>query len=60
MAPLRQASQEFERSYLLRVLAESDGHRMKAAQTLGISRKNLWEKLRAHGIGASGDHVAAA
>ena len=50
MAPLRQATQEFERGYLLRILAESDGRRMKAARTLGISRKNLWEKLRAHGI----------
>jgi DNA-binding NtrC family response regulator len=50
MAPLRDASQEFERSYLLRALAESEGRRMKAAAALGISRKNLWEKLRAHGI----------
>jgi DNA-binding NtrC family response regulator len=56
MAPLRQATQEFERSYLLRVLAESDGHRMKAAKMLGISRKNLWEKLRAHGIGGADDN----
>ena len=55
MAPLRQAAQEFERSYLLRVLAESNGRRMQAAQTLGISRKNLWEKLRAHGIGDAED-----
>jgi len=24
---------------------------MKAAEILGISRKNLWEKLKSHGIG---------
>jgi len=55
MAPLRQATQEFEHGYLLRVLAESGGRRMKAAQMLGISRKNLWEKLRSHGIGDADD-----
>jgi hypothetical protein len=26
-----------------------------AAEALGISRKNLWEKLKAHGIGATED-----
>jgi transcriptional regulator with PAS, ATPase and Fis domain len=50
MAPLRDAAQAFERGYLLRALAESDGRRGKAAEALGISRKNLWEKLRAYGI----------
>jgi DNA-binding NtrC family response regulator len=50
MAPLRAATLEFERSLLLRALAEADGLRIKAAKALGISRKNLWEKLRAHGI----------
>jgi len=59
MAPLRHAAQEFERSYLLRVLAEAGGRRMKAAETLGISRKNLWEKLRAHGIADADDDARA-
>jgi len=30
--------------------AQSNGKKMKAAEILGISRKNLWEKLRLHGI----------
>jgi len=61
MATLREAAQDFERNYLLRVLIESDGRRMKAAEALGISRKNLWEKLRAHGISdAEGELPAAA
>ena len=50
MTPLREAAQAFERGYLLRALAESDGRRGKAAEALGISRKSLWEKLRAYGV----------
>jgi len=50
MAPLRDAAQAFERNYLVRALAEAGGRRLKAAEALGISRKNLWEKLKAHGI----------
>jgi DNA-binding NtrC family response regulator len=34
----------------LTALAITDGRRARAADLLGISRKNLWEKLRAHGI----------
>ena len=29
------------------------GERVRAADLLGISRKNLWEKLRAHAISDS-------
>jgi len=49
--PLAVAAREFEREYLLRALELSDGKRTEAAERLGISRKTLWEKLRAHGIG---------
>jgi two-component system response regulator AtoC len=48
LRPLRVASNEFERQYLQRALAECDGKRVDAAKILGISRKNLWEKLRVH------------
>jgi len=44
------AIKEFEREYLLRGLSLAGGRRGKAADLLGISRKNLWEKLRAHGV----------
>ncbi len=51
--PLAIAVKEFEREYLLRALNLSKGKRIRAAQALGISRKNLWEKLRGHGISDS-------
>ncbi len=50
MAPLRSALKEFERAYLIRTLAVFDERKSKAADSLGISRKNLWEKLKLHGI----------
>jgi DNA-binding NtrC family response regulator len=37
------------------VLAQFDGKKARAADSLGISRKNLWEKLRMHGICARQD-----
>ena len=49
---LSAALKEFEHEYLLRALAQSNGKKMRAAEILGISRKNLWEKLRLHGIAA--------
>ncbi len=48
--PLATAAKEFEREYLLRALSAADGKKGKAADLLGISRKNLWEKLRGHDI----------
>jgi len=55
MAPLSSAAKQFERAYLIRTLAEFEGHKSKAAESLGISRKNLWEKLKVHGITAPRD-----
>jgi DNA-binding NtrC family response regulator len=51
--PLGTALKEFERDYLQRALVQAAGKRTLAAEILGISRKNLWEKLRLHGV--SGD-----
>jgi DNA-binding NtrC family response regulator len=48
--PLATALKEFEREYLQRALLQADGKRTLAAEILGISRKNLWEKLRMHGM----------
>jgi DNA-binding NtrC family response regulator len=49
-APLAEALRGFEAEHLLRALRLSGGKRVRAAELLGISRKNLWEKLRAHGL----------
>jgi DNA-binding NtrC family response regulator len=42
---LREATVDFEARFIQRVLEEENGNRSAAAQRLGISRKNLWEKL---------------
>jgi DNA-binding NtrC family response regulator len=52
---LSAALKEFEHEYLMRALAQANGKKMKAAEILGISRKNLWEKLRLHGIAGDAD-----
>jgi two-component system, NtrC family, response regulator AtoC len=52
MAPLGHALKQFERNYLVRALVEFDGKKSRMAASLGISRKNLWEKLKMHGITA--------
>jgi DNA-binding NtrC family response regulator len=41
---------EFEREYILRALRQASGTRSQAAELLGISRKNLWEKVRKYRI----------
>ena len=47
----------FERQYIMRVLATHEGHGRitRAAATLGISRKNLWERMKRLGIAAGGE-----
>ncbi|RYF03974.1 MAG: hypothetical protein EOO40_11655, partial [Deltaproteobacteria bacterium] len=50
LQPLPEAMHLFEREYLLRGLALAGGKRTQAATLLGISRKNLWQKLRRHGL----------
>ncbi len=59
LRPLAVAVKEFEREYLVRALAACEGRKARAAEMLGISRKNLWEKLKAHGLGeGEGEDVA--
>ncbi len=50
MQKLSAAIAAFERQYLLRALGRSGRKKKTAAALLGISRKNLWEKLKSHGI----------
>jgi two-component system, NtrC family, response regulator AtoC len=48
--PLAHAVKEFEKQYIARALRLASGGKGHAAELLGISRKNLWEKLKQHGI----------
>ncbi|HTL53388.1 MAG TPA: sigma-54 dependent transcriptional regulator [Planctomycetota bacterium] len=48
--PLKEVLHQLEALYLRHVLDLSEENRTKAADLLGISRKNLWEKLRDLGI----------
>ncbi|HET6344002.1 MAG TPA: sigma-54 dependent transcriptional regulator, partial [Myxococcota bacterium] len=50
LQPLPEAIHLFEREYLVRALQIAEGKRTRAAHMLGISRKNLWQKLRRHGL----------
>ncbi len=51
--PLSIVLKECERDHLMRALDVSKGKKTAAAKLLGISRKNLWEKLRAFDITTS-------
>jgi DNA-binding NtrC family response regulator len=53
MRPLEAVLKQAEREHILRALAMAHGKRVRAAELLGISRKNLWEKLSAQGISDS-------
>ena len=43
---LRDVGREVEARHIRRVLKHCGGHRANTAKILGISRKNLWEKMR--------------
>lgn len=49
-ATLRQSIEEAERTAISKALAEQGGKINQAADSLGISRKNLWEKMKRYGI----------
>ena len=46
----RPTLKDVEQAYIRYVLEQSEGNQTRAAQTLGISRKALWEKRRRYGI----------
>jgi len=48
--PLKDALREYERTLIANALRAADGVQTEAADTLGISAKNLWNKLQKHGI----------
>jgi DNA-binding NtrC family response regulator len=41
-----------EASYIADVLARSNGNKTECARILGISRKNLYEKIARYGLGS--------
>jgi DNA-binding NtrC family response regulator len=43
---------ELEKSHIKHVLAETGGHKIRAAQLLGIDRKTLYQKIKRYGIKA--------
>ena len=43
---------ELEREHIAGILRHTGGHRGQAAQMLGISERNLYRKIRAHGLDA--------
>jgi two-component system response regulator AtoC len=45
---LNEIASEAEREYISRILRTTGGNKTKAAELLGISRKTLWEKMRAY------------
>jgi two-component system, NtrC family, nitrogen regulation response regulator NtrX len=47
---LAEARDEFEKEYILRALAASQGNMSKTAELLGVERSNLYKKMKAFGI----------
>ena len=46
LVTLREVVRAAEAAHIRRVLQATEGHRANAAKILGISRKNLWEKMK--------------
>ena len=49
-ATLRDARDDFERRYILKILRDSDGNVARAAESLGVERSSLYRKLRQYGV----------
>ena len=50
VVPLSDARDQFEKEYILKVLASQNGNMSRTAEILGVERSNLYKKLRAFGI----------
>jgi len=50
--PLREAVNLYEKNLILTALKQANGVQTAAAKRLGISAKNLWNKLQKHDIEA--------
>ena len=50
LATLRETVAEAEARHIKSIVGYTKGHRGEAARILGITRKNLWEKMREYGI----------
>ena len=48
--PLSEVTAKAEKTHIMKILKSTNGNRTKAAEILGISRKTLWEKLKAFGL----------
>jgi len=46
LRPLKEVATESEMLHIRHVVKHTDGHKARAAEILGISRKNLWEKMK--------------
>ena len=47
---LSRAVERYERHLILRTLAATADNKAEAARRLGISERNLWYKLKKHGL----------
>jgi transcriptional regulator with PAS, ATPase and Fis domain len=50
LSTLEEAVAAVEARHIREVIRSVDGHRLEAARILGITRKSLWEKMKAYGI----------
>jgi transcriptional regulator with PAS, ATPase and Fis domain len=48
--PLSEAVERFERHLILRALDDTGDNKAEAARRLGIGERNLWYKLKKHGL----------
>ncbi len=55
LVKLKTYVEEAEKEHITNILKATNGHKAQAADVLGISRKNLWEKMRHYEIDVNND-----